>query len=224
MKNIVCIVLILVTVSFSGCYGKYELNEIGIVSLVGVDIDDTNNIILSVICILPAQQNSDVSNYWLGISEGSSIMEASKNMNSMAMKKLLWFENDIIIVGERFARNGVRDLLDFIGRNRENRLSNKILVVDGKANELLQIPSDVSIDLPSEIKGIAKNSKQWSKTYTADIREFLISAANPNVGSYTGKISMKETKRNTFSTNRESFKKMSLEGQDTNIAYVEGVV
>jgi len=227
-KRVIFFILInVLLLSLCGCWGKNELNEIGIVTAIGLDLDEKNNIKLTVIAVSPVSAPTGAvlerSTSWVGTAMADNIADASRQIRSITAKKLVFHHTSIILISEKLARYGLKDIVDFFARSREIRLSTKVLITDKSVEEMLLIPSDIEKNLPSEINGIISNSKdEWSKSLASDLKEIIACIANKNKGAITGKLSFIDTERNSYSTNREMYKRSYQEGLKLGIAFLEG--
>lgn len=221
----VILLLPVLLISNTGCWGKTELNEIGIVTTTGVDMEPDGSIRITVMSVQPeGLANAPLvrSMTWIGTATGADLVNAAKNLRSTAVKKLSWIHNNIIIIGQEAAKNKMTEVVDFFSRNREIRFSNYILVAGGRAFDMMQTPPDLHRDLPTEILGIIRNLNEWSKSYVSNAKEFLISYAERCGDLVTGKIWYMNEKMNTFSTDRENYEKLYLNDRKLPIAYMEG--
>jgi spore germination protein KC len=204
------IYIFLLPILLAGCWGYSELNETGIVLATGIDKVGDQEYEVTVLSIAPigsggGMQQIERSNAWIGSARGLTPMDASKNLKKKATKKLTWVQNDILIIGEAAAREGISEIIDFLGRNIEIRLNSHFIISEGKAGDIFKIPSDIENNLHSEIKGIIDNSGQWSRSYVPDLREFIQEYSLIHMGSVAGRIGYIEQEKNTFSTNRENY-------------------
>lgn len=209
----------------TGCWGKTELNEIGIVTTTGVDMEPDGSVRITVLSTQPEGSPNMPqlrSITWVGTATVANITDASKNLRKIAVKKLSWIHNSIIIIGQEAAKNKMREVIDFFSRNREIRFRSHMLVAEGKAFDLLQAPADLQRDLYVELEGLVKNLEDWPKSYSADLKEFLVSYTEQCGDLVTGRIWYTEEQRNTFSTAREDFEKLALNGRKLPIVYLEG--
>ena len=224
-KPLTCIIVFIMLLLLTGCWGKTELNEIGIITATGIDLEPDGNIRITVMSLQP--EGSTVSAptrsfTWIGTATGKNLMDASKNLRSIAMKRLTWIHNTIIIIGQTVAERRMEDVIDFFSRNREVRFNSFILISRGTAFDILQTPADIQNDLPKEILGIINNAPEWSKSYVANAKDFLVSHAE-NCGNYiTGKIDVTYEKRTTFSAPRQEYEKLELLGKEIPIVNIEG--
>lgn len=206
-KALLAIILLLHTTLLSGCWGHNELSELGLVLATAIDKTDNGRYQITVMAVVPSGssiQQSDKSTVWIGSAIGDSIMDASKNLRKTATKKLSWLQNDLLIIGEKAARSGIDEIMDFILRNREIRLSTKVIVSEGNASAIFDIPSDIERNLYTEMKGMIDNTKEWSKGYTPDLNEFLNAYTCKYSGNVAGRINSMKITTKTFSTRREN--------------------
>ncbi len=212
-------------VFFTGCWGKTELNEIGIVTTTGVDAEPDGSVRITVLSIQP-EGSPNVpqlrSITWIGSATGKNLADAAKNLRSTAVKRLSWLHNSIIIIGEDAAKSKMEDVIDFFARNREIRFSSHVLVAGGRACDMLQTPASLQRDLYTEMEGMIRNIDDWSKSYVANAKEFLVSYSEHCGDMVTGKIWYREEQTNTFATAREDYEKLVLKDRKLPVAFMEG--
>jgi spore germination protein KC len=209
----------------TGCWGKTELNEIGIVTVTGMDVEPDGSMRITVLSTQPegspnVPQMRSIT--WLGTATGVNLVDAAKNLRRTAVKKLSWVHNNIIIIGQEAAKKEMEEVVDFFTRNREIRFRSHILVAEGKAADLLQTPAKLQRDLYIEIEGLIRNLDDWSKSHAASAKDFLVSYAEYCGDLVTGKIWYTEEQMDPFSTAREDYEKFALKDQKLPVAYIEG--
>ena len=226
VKRFVAAMCILVILSgLTGCWGKTELNDIGIVVATGVDLEKDGSIRITVMSVQPEGASSAPitrSFTWIGTATGSNLVDASKNLRNTSMKKLSWLHNSIIIAGEDIARANMEEVVDFFSRNREVRFNSYIMIAEGTAFDLMQTPADILSNLPKELLGLIDNVDDWSKSYVANAKEFLVSYSEHCGDLVTGRIFTRNERRTTFSTDREDYEKLDLRGEEIQVACLEG--
>ena len=225
-KRIIGLILIvIVIISATGCWGITELNEIGLVTATGVDLEPDGSIRITVMSAQPEGQPSMPlvrSSTWIGTATGKNLIDASKNLRRTAMKRLTWVHNTIIIIGEDVAKYKMEEIIDYFSRNSEVRFNSYVLVAAGRACELMQTPADIQSDLSREILGIIRNVDEWSRSYVSNAKDLLVSHAG-HCGDYvTGRLEFKGEKNNTFSAPREDYEKLTLRGEEIPSVFLEG--
>lgn len=224
-RLILLFIITLIPFTFTGCWGIREMNEIGIITATGVDVEPGGGVRITVFSMQPVgniENPAQRSIAWIGSATGKSLMDASKNLRSISSRNLVWFQNDIVIVGEEMAKVGTREINDFILRNREIRLTGFILVTEGKAMDLMQVPADIQSNLYYEIAGILQNANEYAKFYASNIKDYIVSTAVPTQSCVIGKIGYYNTSMNTFSVPREEYEKLYFKDAKLGVSYLYG--
>lgn len=156
IKKIILILYLLISsLILSSCQatvGRREIEDLGIVTAIGVDyIDDNVVITLEVVNplshIFASQSSSDNSEgqryiYPRGI--GKTISEAMTNVNLYLDKKIFLSHSNVLVIGEEFAKRGTIDLMDFFLRDSEPREDMYIVVAKGcKASDIIGVKSSL---------------------------------------------------------------------------------
>lgn len=208
-------IIILLSISLSGCWGHAELSELGIVLATAVDfLEEEDQYEITVMAVMPTGgggtgQQTDRSSTWIGSAKGMSPIVASNNLRKTAPKRLTWVQNDILIIGQDAARKGIDGIIDFFVRNRETRLTNRIIICEEKAQDLFLVPADIESNLYTEINGMIEGGMQWGRTYIPELREFLQDYSLAHMGAVAGRIGYIERNMVTFSTNREQYMQLT---------------
>lgn len=209
----------------SGCWGKYELNEIAIVSATGIDLEPDGRTRITVIAVLPVG-NPEISgiersNAWVGTAVGENITDAENNLLSIAPQTPVFYHDKILIIGEQLARAGVEDVMDYLLRGRSIRTLSYFMISEGRAYDLLLTPADIQKNLPKEIEGIIRNTNNNYKSWTSTLKDFLVCRSKKGCEPVVGRISTKKITRNTFSTFMENERKLN-DNIEKEIASVDG--
>ena len=154
-------VLILLSLALLGCGNKIEINDLAMVMAVGIDQGEENpdNILVTVQIALPANARGSTGSptgtglgdpIWTSTGEGNSIFEAIRNIGRYSSRRLFWAHNQVIIIGEEFARNqGITDVIDFFTRNNQLRMRTWVVVTPKKAKELVATKTGLEV-IPGE--------------------------------------------------------------------------
>lgn len=183
-KKLVSVIMIFVFLNLflTGCYGRIELENLGIIVAMGIDKEDDGFIMtLHIIRPLPGGDGAAMQEetIWVGTSTGQTLFDASKNFRARAAAQLTWMHNRIIIIGEDAARDGLHDILDFLTRNREIRYKSWVVVTEGKAKDALQVTPELQPTFYEQVQGLIENQDEWAKQETNRIKDFAISVSNP---------------------------------------------
>jgi spore germination protein KC len=143
------LILLAIFLFLSGCAGRTELNELMIVSAVGVDIKDGKTIVHFQV-VNPSGTTGGQSGgpqtgkggavYTYSVS-GKTIYEAVEKGRNIFPRRLLFSHITSVVIGESYARTkGIAPIFDFLERNHEVRDNLIMFVAKGmKAREILGI-------------------------------------------------------------------------------------
>lgn len=70
---------------------------------------------------------------------GITIADAMANLQQKTTREIFWGHMKVLILGEEFAKEGIREQLDFFGRDPEPRMRTHVFVGKGKASEILAV-------------------------------------------------------------------------------------
>ena len=147
------ILLLSVLLLLGGCWNKRELNELAIVTAVGVDKSD-EQFEISVQIVNPSQVASNKAS---GIqvpvftyhAKGKSLFDAIRKLTALTPRKPYYAHAQIIIIGEEMAEEGMNSILDLFQRDPEGRSDfNFIVSHDSTAQEILSVLTPLE-DVPA---------------------------------------------------------------------------
>lgn len=194
MKNVkwflaVCSILSLLV----GCSPDIkEISDIDLVLATGIDYDkESNKYVFTIYCVLPASTSTEKTGKLTELVDsavGDSILDAARNLRNRVGKSLVWQHNKFFIVGEAAARHSLYDVVDFLTRNRQIRITSQLLVSEGKAEDLLKRKSNISELTSNVLLGIVRNEKEWGKSYSLMIHKVADHYTNPYRGFVLGRI------------------------------------
>ncbi|MGI6604681.1 MAG: Ger(x)C family spore germination protein [bacterium] len=130
---------------------------------------------------------------WIARGEGYTIFQAVRDMALKVPRRLYWAHCTAVIVGEQAARSGLTAILDFGDRDAELRRGTNILVVRGRAEEII-IESEGSLEqtVGMEIVGLKKVASIDGHSRVTSIHEVLLDLAAPGADPFTGSVEIKD--------------------------------
>ncbi|MCD1259174.1 Ger(x)C family spore germination protein [Paenibacillus athensensis] len=112
----------------TGCWSKYEVQNMNYVTAVGIDYADGQYIIyaqlldFSTVAKLEGQQKAEQPPVWIGRGKGISFTEAGNDLYSTSQQRLNWGQISAILFSERLLKERkVGEVLELIDRYREIR-------------------------------------------------------------------------------------------------------
>lgn len=127
----------------SGCLGYKEVNDLAIVTGAAVDRTENQQLHLTLQIAVPgkistSEKDGGESKASVTVSDqGETVMDAFRNIQKKLSRKLFFSHNEIIIIGNTVAAEGVSEILDFFTRYNEARLKTKMLIANGEAGAML---------------------------------------------------------------------------------------
>lgn len=143
---IMCIIIIL-TALLSGCWNYRDLEQLSLVSGMGLDLDEKGKVILSAQIINTNALKSGESGSGptgpnemvrVSTSTGDTVFQAVRNFIPQASRKLYLAHIQILVIGEQSAKKGIYPLLDFFIRDHESRPGIRLLISHEKAEDVLR--------------------------------------------------------------------------------------
>lgn len=199
-RSIQYIVIIAVcTFSLTGCWGRIELPDLGIVTITGVDIDENGMYEVVLHVVAPIHQGGgnesgaySPENIWMVSAKGKSLMEAVRNIRARSSAQFKFSHSRVIIIGKKVAEEGVDKVIDFFARNIEFRYTSYIFLAREEAKEILSLYPEVASTLSLELLGMAENQRLWSQSHASILKDFLIQLREQKGGEVLGAVYSKQ--------------------------------
>lgn len=133
------LVILCVMLPLSGCWDAEELNRRAVVSGIGIDRGPGNKDYLVSFQVIIADEISGKigrggTPTTVYTAEGRSIMEAVRKASLQVPRLMSTAHVRIVVISEELARQGISDILDFLDRDSDIRLTAKIFIAK-KASE-----------------------------------------------------------------------------------------
>jgi len=180
--SLLCIMLLVLTVT-GGCWSRHELNELAIVTGIGIDKID-NDYLLS-LQVLNMGQASAESTAGSGGGSGlpvtthymkaSSIFEGFRRLTTVLPRKLYFAHIRVMVFNEKVAREGLRDTLDLFVRDHEFRPDFYLVVTkEAEARKVmsLMLPIEQS-PATSMLKSLEVSEAFWAPSIAVTLDEFV---------------------------------------------------
>lgn len=175
-----CVHLILL----SGCWDRTEVNDLALI--VGLGIDQTKNgeIRLTVEIVVPKSVGGGGQMMGGGgggggggetiirSGTGVTVADAISNLQEKLSRRVFWGHTKVIVFGEKAAKAGIRQHLDFLSRNPEVRLRSNVLVSKGTAKSVLELVPPIE-QSSSEVLRELSESQLLLRVTVKDVLQML---------------------------------------------------
>ncbi len=134
------LILLLIPFILSGCYDYNELNDLAIISGVGIDYEDDNYVVTyEILSTKKSGETSGATSTYTVSSKGKTITEAFLK-NGNLMDKVPYYDHvDIVLISEEVAKNYFKDVAEFIIRGSQFRNEIYLCVAkDAKAKDIIK--------------------------------------------------------------------------------------
>ncbi|MCM3389426.1 Ger(x)C family spore germination protein [Ureibacillus chungkukjangi] len=149
----ILILSVLVTL-LSGCLGKTEINDLGIVMAVGLDKgEEEGSIKVTAQIVRPADARGSTGApsgqtgepIWSITASGDSIFEAMRHLGRHSSRRIYWAHNFAVVINEDLAKEGISDIIDFFTRNHQLRMQTLVAVTPDPASEVVSTMTGIEV-------------------------------------------------------------------------------
>nr|WP_275695482.1 Ger(x)C family spore germination protein [Fredinandcohnia sp. SECRCQ15] len=209
---IICVIIIIL---LTGCWNRVEVNDIAIVTAIGIDLTEDDKLLLSIQVAIPVKlgptsgSQGGSSNSTFVVSEtGDTISEAYRNIQGKISRNIFFSQSRVLLIGEDMAKKGISNIIDFHSRYNEPRINSFIMFTKGQASELINNMPQLESISAEETKELAKIGAGLS-VYIRDFMNMLLTDGKEPVAPQFSLTPLEENTKNK-----------SREGQEINGAAV----
>jgi spore germination protein KC len=168
-----------------GCWDRKEVNDIALIMAAGIDKKTDETLELSVLVFIPragGQQQMGESGGGGGTqtlvrsAEGKNIADAMSMLQKILPRRVFWGHNEVFIIDEELARDGVTHLIDFMMRHPMVRERTQIYVSKEKTKEVLGLNPPLEQDLSRVLTELGA-LKIGMEVTAKDLAQMIISDA-----------------------------------------------
>lgn len=199
------LVSILLVLFCSGCRDRNEVDQMAIVIGTGIDrVSGAEPILLTVQVVNTAMAKGPGEEGGGGgglgqpvitrTSQGKSLEEAIRNLEKTSSRKLFFSHNQLIVLGKTFAESDIAEVMDYINRNRELRYTNKVIVTEETAKQLLEAKIEGEKIPVMGLVTMLTTSRQ-TFVYPINLNDFLLYLKNDLGVSYAPVVNLKDVNR-----------------------------
>lgn len=183
----------------AGCFDLREPEETGIVSGFGIDLREDGKFAIIAQTVIPQPpgagggggggggggQSLNFENFYV---TGDTVFDAVRNLSLRSPNQMFFSHNQIIIISERLAKNGVQQVLDFLERDPEIRPSSWFLIARGDLQDVMQ-SHEFTRQSPTQILAdIIERRERNAKYAVLRFKDFLMRLDNPDTETFTAGV------------------------------------
>jgi spore germination protein KC len=164
----------------SGCWSRKELNNLAIVSGMGIDKSDRNRYHISIQVVNPDQlAGRKAAGGQPAVivfeTDAGTISEALRKITTLLARKPYMSHLRVLIFGESLAREGIGDSLDFLSRYHEFRTDFPVIIAkNGNAKDLLTILTPLEkIPANKLFDSLTMSEKEWAPTRNTTLDDVI---------------------------------------------------
>lgn len=218
------ILLIMIVMVLTGCWNRIEINDVAIVTAIGLDLVGGDRILLTLQVAVPSKlgptgASSGGSNEkgTFAISEtGSTVSEAYRNIQYKLSRRIFFSQSRVLLIGNELAKKGVSHIIDFHTRYQEPRINSFIMFTKGKANKIIKSTPNFESVSTEETKELAKSGVGLKITVMDFLNMLLTDGLEPIAPQFTlvsREVNIKNKSNKTQAINGAAvFKKDKLVG------------
>ncbi|MDB5052254.1 MAG: Spore germination protein [Bacilli bacterium] len=197
-KIFIIILMIMFSTTLVGCWDIKYLDELSIVIAMGMDKGEGHEIQVTVQVVNPAEVSmgggkiggggkSTVTTY---SETGRTIFEAVRKIANKTSRKLYFSHNQVLVIGEKLAREGVSPLFEFIERDPEVRTDFYVVVAKGaRASDVLKTTTPIEKIPGAKIhKSVENAEKNLGTSYGVSVKDIIESIGSKKKQFAAGSI------------------------------------
>lgn len=206
-KRIVLLSLLLLSfLSISGCWDRAELENLGLVQALGLDLDEQEKkITVTTMIAVPSKLGGTAEGGGSGEGPGvvlismqaDSIYEAFNLINTTLNREVTLLQNQVLILGENLAKFGVQRWIDNLIRFREMRRILLIYTCKGKAADILKVQPAIDPNPAEYFRDLTLLSKTSGMYPITTLHDFMRRYESYTQENYTPLIAPYEKKEET---------------------------
>jgi len=164
MKKLLLVLVVLLNhLLLAGCWDRTEINDVALVTGLGIDQKNENTMELTAEMHIPKAfgggngGSSGGPQTFLRSGEGNTIADAISDLQKKIPRKVFWGQTKVIVFGEKHAKKGIRVSLDFLTRHPQPRLRAHMFVAQGKAKDILALHPPLERSPSEVLRELAKS-------------------------------------------------------------------
>lgn len=192
--------LVLLLALLTGCWDKRELDTLSIVTGVGLDAADAPGQFTISVQLEKSQKPSEgkkqpggnEQQFYTLDKTGDNLFYAVREMTHVNSRRLFFGHNQIIVLGEDFAKENILPYLDFFLRDHEMRLDVWVLVAEGKAKDIFSTSPNLEISPSIELNSLLQAQSSTSHASKVKLLKFYSDLKSEYVSPIVPVVTIKD--------------------------------
>lgn len=171
-----------------GCWDRTEINDLAIVTGIGLDKKNDKGIELSIEMFIPKIAGGGQAmgggggggggggETLIRTGEGKTIADAVANLQEKLPRRIFWGHSKVIVISEKLAKKGIREPIDYLARQPQPRLRSYVFVSKSKAKDVMALLPPLERSSAEVLREFSE-SKVLMHTTLKDLLQMLISDA-----------------------------------------------
>ncbi|GEN35586.1 Ger(x)C family spore germination protein [Aneurinibacillus danicus] len=180
------------TLLLSGCWDRTEVNDLAIITAAGFDVTDDHKLELSVNIFITNPSGGEqmggmsggdgggAGQFIVRSAAGLTMADAVSKLQQMLPRKVFWGHNEVFIFGERLAKQGVDEPIEYLTRHPDARERANVFVSKGLAKDVLQLQPSIERNTAEVLREMAKSQTGLNIT-VKELAQMLAGKANAAV-------------------------------------------
>jgi spore germination protein KC len=190
-KRIVIMTLLCSLPLATGCWDRTEMNDLALVMAAGYDLTDEGELRTTLQIALPSggqegKKNSggDKKPFLVQSMTGDTVHDSQVKIQERMSRELYEGHRRVIVIGEKLARHGIKNLLDQFSRDPHSRFRSYIVIAKGmEARELLDKPYPFERVPAEAMRELEKSRAGFESTLRDYMIENSIAGVEPIMGA-----------------------------------------
>lgn len=174
-KKIIIILLFLFTLT--GCWDRMEIGNVTFPIAMAIDREGKDGpikLFVQISQVSFAQEGTMVRKLKTLEAEGETLAKALYRITDRTQQQISWKHTMVVALTEEFARTGVKDVLDILGRFNQIHFNNYLIVTPEEPKKLLEGKPEADIGIPSPLLGLKYVQERTSRVKAITLKDFFI--------------------------------------------------
>ncbi|ADL08914.1 Ger(x)C family spore germination protein [Thermosediminibacter oceani] len=184
LKKIFLITVAVLSIFYTtGCWDMIDIDRRFFVGKIGVDrAEDGEQMLVSFSFAIVRKiaggqggsQGGGGGSPIVSVSTVADSIHAAARQVAMRLSRRLFFEHTrVILIGEELARDGIEEIVNFLERNSEINRRSRVIVVRGKAKDVMNFKNEIEVLPALYISNIFENQDICGRFVQVDVDEFM---------------------------------------------------